>query len=107
MCRRRELKVSAGMSNIMVLNGDEGLECEVHVDGIRLEHVSEFKFLGSVLDESGTDGTECSRKVANGRRVAGTTRSLVNARDLQLECARVMHETLLVPVFMYGSETLL
>ena len=31
----------------------------------------------------------------------------VNARDLQLECARVLHETLLVPVFMYDSETML
>ena len=30
----------------MVLNGEEGLECEVRVDGIRLEHVLEFKFLG-------------------------------------------------------------
>ena len=37
--------------------------------------------------ESGTDGAECSRKVVSGRRVAGATRSLNNARDLQLECA--------------------
>ena len=71
----------------MVLNGGEGLVCEVHVDGIRLEHVSEFKYLGCVSDESGTDGAECSRKVASGRRVAGPIRSLVNTRDLQLECA--------------------
>ena len=27
--------------------------------------------------------------------------------DLQLECARVLHETLLVSVLMYGSETML
>ena len=47
-----------------------------------------------VLDESGTDGAECSR-------VASVVKSLVNARDLQLEYARVMHETLLVPVLMY------
>ena len=40
-----------------------------------------------VYDESGTDGAECSRKVASGRRVVGTIRSLVNARDLRLECA--------------------
>ena len=40
----------------MVLNGEEGLECEVHIDRIRLEHVSEFKYLGCVLNESGTDG---------------------------------------------------
>ena len=41
------------------------------------------------------------------RRVAGSSRSLVNTRDLQLECARVLHKTLLVPVLMYDSETLL
>ena len=30
----------------MVLNGEEGLECEVCVDGMQLEHISEFKYLG-------------------------------------------------------------
>ena len=105
VCRRRELEVNAGKSKVMVLNGEEGLEYEVHVDGIRLEHVSEFKYLGRVLNESGTDGAECSRKEASGKRVAGAIRSLVNARELQLECARVFHETLLVPLLMYGSET--
>ena len=45
----------------MVSNGNDGLECEIHVDGARLEHVSEFKYLECVLDESGTDGAECSR----------------------------------------------
>ena len=49
VCRRRELKVNAGNSKVMVLNGEEGLECEVHVYGICLEHVSEFKYLGCVL----------------------------------------------------------
>ena len=42
----------------MVLNGQEGLEFEVHVDEIRL------------LDESGIDGAECSRKVVRGLQVA-------------------------------------
>ena len=54
--------------------------------------------MGCVLVEAIADGAEYSKKVA---------RSLVNARDLQLECARVLHETLLVPVLMYGSETML
>ena len=39
----------------MVLSGEEGLECEVWIDGICLEHVSKFKYLGCVLDKSGTD----------------------------------------------------
>ena len=107
VCRRRGLKVNASKRKVMVLNGEEGLECEVHVNGIRLEHISEFKYLGCVLDESGRDGPECSKKVASRRRGAGTIRSLVNARDLQLEYARVFHETLFVPVLMYGSKTML
>ena len=67
---------------MMVLIGEEGLECEIHVDRIRLEYLSEFKYLGCVLDKSSTDETECSRNVASGRRVAGSIRSLVNTRDL-------------------------
>ena len=58
-----------------------------------------------VLDESSTDGAECSKRVASSR-VASATRSLVNTKDLQLECA-VLHEALLVPVLMYGNETML
>ena len=41
--------------------------------------------------------------MASGGRVAGAIRSLVNARDLQLECGRVF----LVPVLMCGSTRIL
>ena len=51
MCRGRGLKFNAGKSKGMVMNGEEGLECEVHVGGVRLEHVPELKYLGCVLVE--------------------------------------------------------
>ena len=63
--------------------------------------------MGCVLEKSVTDEAECSRKVTSERRVAGTIRSLVNARNLQLECARVLHESLLVPVLTCGSEKMI
>ena len=43
---RRGLKVNVGKRKVMALGGEEGLECEVCIDGIHLEHVSEFKYLG-------------------------------------------------------------
>ena len=46
VCRRRGPKVNAGKRKMMVRNGEKGLECEVHTDGIRLEHLPEFKYLG-------------------------------------------------------------
>ena len=51
--------------------------------------------------------SKCHRKVASERKVEGAIRSLVNARGLQLECERVVHEGLLVPVLLYGSETMI
>ena len=39
--------------------------------------------------------------------MVGAIRSHGNARDLQLESARILHETLLVPALMYDSETML
>ena len=35
VCRRRILKINAGKGKVMVLSGEKGLECELHVDGIR------------------------------------------------------------------------
>ena len=52
---RRGLRVDAGKSKVMVMNGEEGMEREVHVD---FRACSKFKYLGRVLDESGTDGVD-------------------------------------------------
>ena len=59
------------------------------------------------MDESGTDEAYCSRKMVSGRRVAGAIRSLVNAMSLELECARVLHDSLLMPVLTNGSEIMI
>ena len=72
--------------NVMLLSGEGGLECDVCVDGMRLEHVSEFKYLGCVLDESGTDEEECRRMVASGRRIAVAIRSLVCSLSVLESC---------------------
>ena len=42
---RKSLKVNTGKSKV-VLDGEEGVEYEVSVDGVQLEHVSKFKYLG-------------------------------------------------------------
>ena len=51
--RRGGLKVNANKNKGMVLGGEEGSVCEVNVEVRQLEHISEFKELGFVLDGSG------------------------------------------------------
>ena len=60
-----------------------------------------------VLNKSDTYGAEYSRKVASERRAVCAIRPLVNARDYQIQCAKLLHETLLVHVLLYGTETML
>src|SRR5678815_2570334 len=105
VCKRRVLKVNFDKSKVMVVSEDSP-RCEVMLDCEPLEQVSEFKYLGYMLDGKGTDDAECSRKVVNGRMVAGAIKSLVDVKGLSLECARVLHEGMLLPVLMYSSETM-
>ena len=39
VCRRRGLTANAGKSKVMLMNGEDGLECEVYVDEIRFKHL--------------------------------------------------------------------
>ena len=50
---------------------------------------------------------ECSRKGDEFETVAVAIRSMMNARGLHFECARVLHESLPVPFLMYTSETMI
>ena len=59
------------------------------------------------MNESGTGYVDSFRKLASGRKVAGRIRSPVDARGLQLECARVLYDGLLIPVLLYFSETMI
>ena len=67
---------------MMVINGEEGSKCEVHIGGIRLEHVFEFKYLGMCFGRIMYRCGRVYRKLVRGRRVAGVIRSLANARYL-------------------------
>ena len=86
VCRTRGLKVNADKSKVKALDGDEGLGCKIHVGRARLDQCSEFKYLECIIYESVTDVVECGRKLASGREVLGTIRSLVNDRGLQHVC---------------------
>ena len=53
--RKRSMKINADKNKLMVLNRKENLEIEVDVNRMQLEHVSEFKYLVCLSNESGTD----------------------------------------------------
>ena len=59
---RRGLKFSAGKNKVMVLGGEEGLECKIMWIGYNWRECQELKYLGCVLDESVADVTGVIRR---------------------------------------------
>ena len=106
VCTRRGMKVNASKSKVMVFGGEDGAICNIEMGGVCLEQVQNFKYLGSVLNEKGNDEADCDNKVLHGRKMAGAIRSLVNVKGMSVECARILHESILVPTLVYGSETM-
>src|SRR5678816_2703914 len=53
VCKRSGLKVNVYKRKVMVVSEDSP-RCEVLLDGEQLEQVSEFIYLGYMLDEMGT-----------------------------------------------------
>ena len=54
-----------------------------------------------------TDVAWYCRKVLSGKNFAGAIGSLDNARGLQFECVRVLHEVLLMPILLDENETMI
>ena len=52
--------------------------------------------------KSDTDEAKFSKKMGSRRKLTGAIRYLVNARSLQLKCARVLRDSLLAPFLTYG-----
>ena len=67
----------------------EGLDCEVCVDGMRLDTCHN-------LNTRDVFWMNLVQMVPSGREDMGAITSLVNIKNLQLECALGLHEALLV-----------
>ena len=104
VCKRRGLKINVDKSKVMIVGGGNENRCEVDLNGKMLEVVKEFGYLGSIVNDKGTDESDCNKRVVNGRKTAGMIRSLVNKRCLSQNCAKILHEKMLVPTLLYGSE---
>lgn len=66
---------------------EDNMQRQIMWDGKQLKQVSEFKYLGYILDDE-----ECGKKVAD------AIKYLRNAKGIILGCTRVLHEDMLLPV---------
>ena len=120
-CTRRGLKVNVGKSKVMVFErgkremvdfgrpywldrrGEE--ECNILMNGERLEEVKEFKYLGSVMSKYGGMDEEIKERGVKGRQAMGTLNTIIKNKKISVEVKKGLRDSIVLPTLTYGSET--
>ena len=75
------------------------------VDGVTVETVTEFIFLGSKITADGDCSHEIKRQLLLGRKVMTNLESIFKSRDITLPTNIRLVKAMVFPVVMYGCES--
>ena len=75
------------------------------IDGVTVETVSDFIFLGSKITEDGDCSHEIKRRLLLGRKVMTNLDSIFKSRDITLPTKVHIVKAMVFPVVMYGYES--
>ncbi len=120
VCKRRKLKVNAGKSKVMVFERREEelmnfnaayrvrlpavAGCRIMLGSEKMEEVSEFTYLGTVLFKHGGMEGEIREQVMKGKSVVGSLTGVMKGRNVSMDVKRGLRNSILLPTLTYGLE---
>ena len=105
-CKVLNLSINVEKSKVMVCEKiNSNPDCAIVLGDKKLELVSQFVYLGSLLQNDGRIDGEIDRRVNAGLRVVGATSSLSRNLEVDQKCKLAVYESVVVPTLMYASET--
>ena len=75
------------------------------IDGVTVETVADFIFLGSKITADGDCSNEIKRRLLLGRKVMTNLDSILKTRDITLPTKVRLVKAMVFPVVMYGRES--
>ena len=101
------LTVSIPKTKLMVV-GCGVLEEDVEpitIEGGKIESVTEFPYLGSLVADNGRIDVEVDKRIANASKAFGALRQAVfKNKDLSTGTKRLVYQACVLPVLLYGGE---
>ena len=106
VCERRKLKVNVAKSKVMVCSRSERVvRMNVELNGVLLEEVDCFKYLGSQISVEGGVEEDVKYRVNEASKVLGSMKRVCKSRQLGMNAKRRLYEGVIVPTALYGAET--
>ncbi|CAK1597415.1 unnamed protein product [Parnassius mnemosyne] len=104
--KEKGMKVNRSKTKVMVFEREESKTiCEIRIEGELVEQVDEFVYLGCVFSRDGRYDKDIERRVNAGNRVNGALHSIVKSQNVSKKARMAIHNAVLVPTLMYGSES--
>ena len=100
-----DLKLNPSKTKIMISNQDQSQPVSFAVDGVNLEQISSFQYLGSTLSDDAKCVSEIKKRVAMGREVFMKMSNLLKDRQMPMKLRVRLLNTLVMPVIGYGAES--
>jgi hypothetical protein len=89
----------------MVLANFEGAIADLCIDGVYIEQVKQFKYLGATITEYGRSKTEVERRTGIAKSKFSELSKLLTSRQISLTLKYIMLQCYVFSVFMYSAET--
>ena len=97
------MEISAEKTKLMT-NNTSGISTEIKVNGQRLETVTSFKYLGSVITDEGSKPEILSR-IAQTTAALTTLKPVWNNRSISLSSQIRLVRSLVTSIFLYACES--
>lgn len=95
------LRLNVKKTKVMTTEYEQDFE----VDGVHLEVVDSFVFLGSLITSSGSCEAEIRRRIALGRKAIGSLNSIMKDRGIPIRTKVRVISSMVFPIVTYGSES--
>ena len=99
-----EMKINIKKTKVMKVSRRTGGSVNIHINGIKLEQVQSFKYLGSTLTDDGRCETEIRVRIALAKEAFSKRRELLT-KNFRISVKKKMVKTLIWTTLLYGCET--
>jgi len=102
------LEVNAHKTKYMTVSRDQnaGRIHSMKTDNSSIERVEDFKYLGTTLTNQNSIQEEIKRRLKSGNACYYSVQNLLSSRLLSKNLKIKMYRTIILPVVLYGCETL-
>lgn len=102
---RINMKINIRKTKSMIITNGNSIH-NIEINGQRIEQVQSFKYLGTIIEESGRLDKEMDERMGKAGRIYNTMRStFLGKREIPKDVKTEVVKKVVRPTILYGSET--